>query len=122
MELPIPIPQGKKSFKKVMTNKRSWQRYEVFLEARYITKSCYHIKTCIVLNIGRGGTCLLLPQDGSIAKGASIFLQVITRDSEKLNIKGEVVWVKKIENILAAGMKFFRILDMDTVDRISALI
>jgi hypothetical protein len=103
MEIPIPVPKSKKSLKQAVTNKRSWQRYEVFLEARYVTKSCYRIKTCIVLNIGRGGTCLLLPQ-------------------EKLNIKGDVIWVKKIENVFAAGIKFFRILDMDAVDRISALI
>jgi hypothetical protein len=122
MEIPIPVPKSKKSLKQAVTNKRSWQRYEVFLEARYVTKSCYRIKTCIVLNIGRGGTCLLLPQDETITEGASIFLQVITRESEKLNIKGDVIWVKKIENVFAAGIKFFRILDMDAVDRISALI
>ena len=67
----------KKVTKPAVKNRRAWQRYGVFLKARYVTKSSCKIKACIVLNIGRGGACLMLPQENEIiSKGIKIFLQL----------------------------------------------
>ena len=109
----------KKVTKPAVKTRRAWQRYGVFLKARYVTKSSCKIKACIVINLGRGGACLLLPQNEIISKGIKIFLQVLTMESERISIKGEIVWFKKIENVFIAGVKFIQVLNMNTLKKLN---
>ena len=109
----------KKAAKPACKDLRAWQRYGVFLKARYVTKSSCKIKACIVLNIGRGGACLLLTQNEIISKGLKIYLQVLTMELEKISIKGEIIWFKKFENVFFAGVKFFQVLNVNILNKLN---
>jgi Tfp pilus assembly protein PilZ len=88
------------------------------LKAKYLLPSVNQIGDCAIVDISRGGAGIVFAQNANISEGDNIFLDLPITESEKLTLKGEVVWLKKMEKSLITGIKFLTKLDLDTFKKL----
>jgi hypothetical protein len=100
----------------VNKNRRVHKRSAVLLSARYFPLNATYPKECVIIDVSRQGACVKLPADKSISKGSRIILEVFDKQSNNITIKGEVVWIRESAVVFVVGVKFQKLLDMNTIN------
>jgi hypothetical protein len=94
-------------------DKRSWGRFKFVLKGKYSHEQRSSQRECTVLDMSVNGACLKLPRDDDFAAGAPIFIEVLNREMNKMNIEARVVWSQHTEENVLVGSRFTETLDTD---------
>jgi hypothetical protein len=95
-------------------NRRSCQRFTILLKAQYYFENNHSYRDCTIIDVSRSGAAIMLPKDENAAKGNTIFLEIV-KGLESISLRGSLVWVSLIENGYLAGIRFNKLLDMNTL-------
>ena len=94
--------------------RRSCRRFAVLLKAQYFTEKQHAYRDCTIINISRSGAAIMLPKEENAVKGNTIFLEVL-KGLESIRLKGSIVRLSLIENGFLAGVRFTKLIDMNTL-------
>lgn len=103
---------------RVIEDRRILQRYILTLKAKYLLPSINQIGDCAVVDISREGAGTAFVQNVNISVGDTIFLDIPINEAEKITVKGAVIWFKKMEMSLIAGIKFLTKLECETLKKL----
>jgi hypothetical protein len=96
----------------VIENYQNRKRYVIYLNAKYFLKSHKKTGECVVVNINPDGACILFDSKAALAKDTTLSLEMKTTGLEMVTVTGNIVWLKNIETICIAGVKFSIPLDI----------
>jgi len=99
-------------------NVRSWQRFNVLLNAKYFLEDFSWYRECVIIDISRQGASINLPIDEKVALGTSIILEIVTNQLDNVTFKGEIVWIKQSENAFLIGIRFKKLLDFQLLGKL----
>ncbi|MCX5904020.1 MAG: PilZ domain-containing protein [Proteobacteria bacterium] len=97
-------------------DKRSWDRFKFVLKGKYSHEQRSRQRECTVLDMSVNGVCLKLPRDDDFAAGAPIFIEVLNREMNKINIEARVVWSQHTDESVLVGSRFTETLDTETFE------
>ena len=104
---------------KTSEDKRSWDRFKFVLKGNYSHEQRSRQRECIVLDMSVNGACLKLPRDDDFAAGAPIFIEVLNREMNKINLEARVVWSQHTDESVLVGSLFVTILDTDIFESLA---
>ena len=104
--------------KTVNENKRVHKRSAVLLPVRYFLLNSTYPKEGVIIDVSRQGACVKLPTEKSISKGSGIILEVFDKQFNNITIRGEVVWIRQTADTFIVGVKFQKLLDMNTFNNL----
>ena len=104
------------NLKKSSENKRLWDRFELFLKAKYSCEQFSRKKECTVLDMSVDGACLKLPKDVDVVEGALIVIELLNKVMNKVSIESLVVWSQQTDESVLVGCWFVTMLDASTFD------
>lgn len=106
------------NLKKSSNDKRSWDRFKLFLKAKYSCEQISKKKECTVLDMSENGACLKLQKDANLAEGDPIYFEVLNRDMKKIPIEAMVVWSQHTGESVLVGSRFSEKLDTETFEKL----
>ncbi len=92
-------------------DRRAFKRFEVLLKITYYLYNAPYPKEGLLVDVSRRGACIKLQKEPNLSVGATILLEILTKDLKTLNMKGEIIWFKQLEDGFIAGLKFHKLLD-----------
>jgi hypothetical protein len=104
--------------KKSCDDNRSWDRFKLFLKAKYSCEQFSRKKECTVLDISENGACLKLQKDANIAEGDPIFFEVLNREMKKIPIECRVIWSQHTGESVLVGSRFTEKLDTEVFEKL----
>ena len=108
------------NLKKSIEDERSWDRFKLFLKAKYSCEQSSRKRGCTatVLDMSVNGACLKLPKNADVAEGATIYFEVLNKDMNKVSIESLVVWSQHTGVSVLVGCKFKQALDTATFENL----
>ena len=104
---------------KYLINKRVRPRLDVLLKANFeINDKALPESECLIANISVSGAGLVFPglAEGTISKGLSITLEFFIPGTDRhIYIQGEIIWIKQLEDAIAAGVDFSEPLSLEEI-------
>ena len=107
MQIPIEIKD----------NLRSCKRFTVLLKAQYYFANYHFYRDCTIIDIGRNGAAIMLPKGENVVKDNIIILEVLKK-LEPISLRGSITWVRQVENGYVAGVRFTKLIDMNTLQHL----
>jgi hypothetical protein len=107
------------NLRKSSENKRLWDRFELFLKAKYSCEQFSRNKECTVLDMSVDGACLKLLKDVDVVEGALIVIELLNKDMNKVSIESLVVWIQNTGVSVLVGCKFKQALDTATFENLN---
>ena len=105
--------------RKPLINRRVRPRIDVLLKANFeINGKALPDPACLIANISVSGAGLVFPglAEGSVSKGQIITLEFFMPGSDRhIYAQGEIIWIKKLEDAIAAGVDFSEPLSFEEV-------
>lgn len=100
-------------------DKRSRDRFKLFLKGQYSCGQLSMKKECTVLDISMSGACLKLPKDADVGEGASIFFEVLNQEMKRIPLEARIVWSQHTGESVLVGSRFIQALDKDIFDSLA---
>ena len=94
-----------------LENRRAFKRFGVLLKTSYFLHNAPYPKEGLMIDVSRTGACLKIQKETNLSVGGTILLEILSRDLNNINIKGEISWVKQTEEGFVIGVKFTKALD-----------
>jgi hypothetical protein len=94
-----------------LEDRRVFKRFGVLLKISYFLYNAPYPKEGLMLDISKTGACLKIQKEANLSVGGTILLEILSRDSNNINIKGEISWVKQSEDGYVIGVKFNKVID-----------
>ena len=92
-------------------DRRTFKRFGVLLKISYFLYNAPYPKEGLMLDISRTGACIKTQKETNFSVGGTILLEILARDLNNINIKGEIIWAKQTEEGFVVGVKFNKPLD-----------
>jgi hypothetical protein len=92
-------------------DRRTFKRFGVLLKVSYFLYNAPYAKDGLMIDLSRTGACLKIQKEQSLSAGGTILLEILARDLNIINIKGEIMWFKQTEDGFVVGIKFNKPLD-----------
>ena len=105
--------------KKSIEDKRSCDRFKLFLKAKYSCEQFSGKKECTVLDMSVNGACLKLQKNADVAEGSSIFFEVLNQEMKTIPIEARIVWSQHTGESVLVGSNFIQTLDKDIFDSLA---
>jgi hypothetical protein len=94
-----------------LEDRRVFKRFDVLLKISYFLYNAPYPKEGLMIDISRTGACLKIQKETNLSAGGTILLEILSRDLNNVNIKGEISWVKQTEEGFIIGVKFNKAID-----------
>jgi PilZ domain len=94
-----------------LEDRRVFKRFGVLLKISYFLYNAPYPKEGLMIDISKTGACLKIQKEANLSVGATILLEILSRDLNNINIKGDISWVKQSEEGFVIGVKFNKVLD-----------
>jgi hypothetical protein len=95
----------------VTDNRRTFKRFGVLLKISYFLHNAPYPKEGLMVDVSRKGACIKIQHESNLSAGGTILLEILAKDLNNINIKGEIAWSKQTEDGLLIGVKFNKPLD-----------
>ena len=92
-------------------DRRSFKRFGILLKISYFLHNAPYPKEGLMIDISRTGACLKIQKETNLSAGSTILLEILAKDFNNINIKGNIIWVKQTEEGFVIGVKFNKPLD-----------
>ena len=92
-------------------NRRDFKRFGVLLKLSYFLHNAPYPKEGFMIDLSRIGACIKIQKETNLSVGGTILLEILARDLNSINIKGEIAWAKQTEEGFVIGVKFNKPLD-----------
>jgi hypothetical protein len=101
----------KKEYTMATENRRAFKRFGVLLKISYFLHNAPYPKEGLMLDVSRTGACIKIQKETNLSVSGTVLLEIIARDLNNINIKGEIMWFKQTEDGFVVGIKFNKPLD-----------
>ena len=92
-------------------DRRAFKRFGVLLKISYFLYNAPYPKEGLLVDVSRRGACIKIQKESNLSAGGTILLEILAKDLNNINIKGEIAWFKQTEDGLVIGVKFNKPLD-----------
>jgi hypothetical protein len=100
-------------------NRRTFKRFGVLLKISYFLYNSSYAKEGLLVDVSRTGACIKIQKESNLSAGGTILLELLTKDLNNINIKGEIAWFKQTEDGCVIGVKFNKPLDDTSIRSIT---
>jgi hypothetical protein len=100
-------------------DKRSGDRFKLFLKGQYSCGQDSVKKECTVLDISMSGACLKLSKDENFTEGALIYFEVLNREMKRIPLEARIVWSQHTGESVLVGSRFIQALDKNVFDSLA---
>jgi hypothetical protein len=107
------------NFKKSSEDKRSGDRFKLFLKGQYSCGQVSMKRECTVLDISMSGACLKLSRDEDLTEGTLIYFEVLNREMKRIPLEARIVWSQNTGESVLIGSRFIQALDKDVFDSLA---
>jgi hypothetical protein len=92
-------------------DRRAFKRFGVLLKISYFLYNAPYPKEGLMLDVSRTGACIKTQKETNLSVSGTILLEILARDLNSINIKGEISWARQTEEGFVVGVKFNKPLD-----------